>query len=1199
MSNNINMTNKKVLNFIKSVKYLRDDVIKGYEKKFDEAIKLYENRKIEKQTTLTTIINNLRYKYSVDKGVKALQKYSTYEPAIGIKKTGSVYNPDRKNKQFHIMCKITLDVEYLSGKKNNRNKRNKETFSESRVITAKTLTDAKNIMLKDIEYDYNIEESWRRSTTKNISFSSVLSLKQEAFKSDVSTMRMKDLGTKILNYDSVKEFKSFLQTDKDFGTCVIDNIVGMYGKSLHITREQFIKFCSKYYNNNVSLLDYGLEVEQWDEKDGIDAKCLQSFCEYYDISHYCYDVSNQCVIKNISKNRNNESLCYFCINEHMYLINDNKIKKSLSEKAKDKAESLLKSSLFENNFKAKTNIYDELNIVENVDLIDIQKYESCIFMFTRDNGFNDLNQVFEDFIKIYKVVPSNIKALNHKISKFECSIDNIKYYFVIDSNTNGNKMNYKIVQKLCKKNKIEFKNQSFVSLINQLKDIFSNDVNKRVSFDKEFRKSILNRYNNKCNVCKEKVEEFHIDHIMPLSAGGSNDDDNLQVLCLKCHQEKTESEVENGIYKRLSDSESSFSKQVSEIINDKLSKSYAFVETLNKNKENKKVFSIDINKCRKNILYYQHYEYPVFTVMDSVKKYDGECGAGLYYIESDSYIPLRGNGWYYYPMVEYCLKEKIIESHQIKYVVLSSLSMPADYYNEFINFCYHRLGNYAKFSINSMIGAFNINTEKNINSSTIGVIKNSYDAYLKHFNTRDSFINSFEIDNEIYYHMYKDVKTIKYETESPIYNQIIQIENILIHQLKVLIESKNGTVIDLNTDACSCIFPDDVFPFKMLDDENLDNYFYDDKVPLYKLEFKDGLKHERCKKMIRTEFYSIDKLKWNEYEDVNDNDFEPLVETIIESEQSFHILGRAGTGKSTLIKQIQEKLNEEKKIYITLCPTNKACLVIKDAMTLCKFSNKFKNKHTIKNLNIDYVFVDEISMVHEIYYKFLLIIKQLKPKVRFIISGDFKQLPPVCDRVVDIDYKNSNILYELSDKNRLTLSTCRRANDKLFNICKNVKTIQKSDFDNKFKSINLCYTNKKRIEINKILMDKQVKKNGAGLKLKANIKNSNSQDVELFDNMPIISMKTDSKLGIVNNEMFTIKSIYRDIIEITNENKTIEISSKHFQHLFYVAYCITIHKSQGSTFDFDYTIHEWEKLDETLKYVALSRATKKNLINII
>ena len=64
--------------------------------------------------------------------------------------------------------------------------------------------------------------------------------------------------------------------------------------------------------------------------------------------------------------------------------------------------------------------------------------------------------------------------------------------------------------------------------------------------------------------------------------------------------------------------------------------------------------------------------------------------------------------------------------------------------------------------------------------------------------------------------------------------------------------------------------------------------------------------------------------------------------------------------------------------------------------------------------------------------------------------------------------------------------------------------------------------------------------------------------------MPIISMKTDVKIGIVNNEMFTIKSIYQDKIEITNENKFIEINSKDFQFLFYVAYCITIHKSQGS-----------------------------------
>ena len=90
-------------------------------------------------------------------------------------------------------------------------------FSESRIITAKTLTDAKNIMLAGIKDDYNVEEAWWRSTTNKIDFISVIPLKQDTFKSGVSTMRMKDIGTNILNYDSVKEFKDFLQTDKEFG----------------------------------------------------------------------------------------------------------------------------------------------------------------------------------------------------------------------------------------------------------------------------------------------------------------------------------------------------------------------------------------------------------------------------------------------------------------------------------------------------------------------------------------------------------------------------------------------------------------------------------------------------------------------------------------------------------------------------------------------------------------------------------------------------------------------------------------------------------------------------------------------------------------------------------------------------------------------------------------------------------------------
>ena len=53
-----------------------------------------------------------------------------------------------------------------------------------------------------------------------------------------------------------------------------------------------------------------------------------------------------------------------------------------------------------------------------------------------------------------------------------------------------------------------------------------------------------------------------------------------------------------------------------------------------------------------------------------------------------------------------------------------------------------------------------------------------------------------------------------------------------------------------------------------------------------------------------------------------------------------------------------------------------------------------------------------------------------------------------------------------------------------------------------------------------------------------------------------------------------------------------------FQRFFYVAYARTVCKSQGCTFHHSYTVHEWERYTDRLKYVSLSRASQKELINI-
>lgn len=47
------------------------------------------------------------------------------------------------------------------------------------------------------------------------------------------------------------------------------------------------------------------------------------------------------------------------------------------------------------------------------------------------------------------------------------------------------------------------------------------------------------RSGERCVACGEQcLTELTIDHIVPLSRGGGNNKENLQILCSKCNQEK-------------------------------------------------------------------------------------------------------------------------------------------------------------------------------------------------------------------------------------------------------------------------------------------------------------------------------------------------------------------------------------------------------------------------------------------------------------------------------------------------------------------------------------------------------------------------------------------------------------------------------------------------------------------------------------
>ena len=73
--------------------------------------------------------------------------------------------------------------------------------------------------------------------------------------------------------------------------------------------------------------------------------------------------------------------------------------------------------------------------------------------------------------------------------------------------------------------------------------------NKRISF--VFKSEPI------CSICgfeyktkdfKELLKKFDVDHIIPVFAGGENNEENFQLLCKKCHKIKTKNDLK--YYKR-------------------------------------------------------------------------------------------------------------------------------------------------------------------------------------------------------------------------------------------------------------------------------------------------------------------------------------------------------------------------------------------------------------------------------------------------------------------------------------------------------------------------------------------------------------------------------------------------------------------------------------------------------------------------
>ena len=541
------------------------------------------------------------------------------------------------------------------------------------------------------------------------------------------------------------------------------------------------------------------------------------------------------------------------------------------------------------------------------------------------------------------------------------------------------------------------------------------------------------------------------------------------------------------------------------------------------------------------------------------------------------------------------------------------MTLPATFFNKFIDYIDATFPpKYAKHMINAgLVGMMGI--KSSVRHKVLLTKSIEQAATLKFDDHGENDKNVFVIPHDGFYECVEVFRTDFTSGHTPIFNAILDREVMELHKLSEIIKKDALQIVYYKTDNAIAIYKDKK-PIERLTIESKKHFWDEEKtIEKYKIEaslFKKAICHE----VANTEddhYYTTPE--YNKIEELSDTN--KMVEYLYNLDQSFQLDGMGGTGKSTLINAFIVKLQQENKTYAVLAPTHKALTELKahkdNKATLHKFLNvnmnakataeSTKKKKDSLNKIYDYIIIDEKSMVGEQFIKYLYAYKKKYPSVKFIYSGDFRQLGPVCDRVETFDYQHSYAIHTLCDGNLLELKTFRRGDKKLFDLlCSDIDSIDASQFPSRASKKSLAYTNAKRKAVNSYWMD-QLKKDEEHLIVTKYKHNKQSQDMYVYKDLPVIACRTNKGLDFVNSDSGTVIEFNKKqiVIAIDGKEEQLKLDIETFQKSFYPAYCITIHRSQGCSIGEAYTIYEWDKLDTKLKYVALSRSRSLSYINIV
>jgi hypothetical protein len=159
-------------------------------------------------------------------------------------------------KKFHLTAIIDRTITYIDKRTGQLKQTYKEddhirpfqkgqdTLHDSRIIEARSLEEAKKLYREILEREHYYEEY---SNSAHVNLDDIQFIDDPIEEDNIKVSDPKNIPLRQfthLDYDFTTEEKKYLSTEN---TCVIDNLIGVYGKELKLNKDKLIKLNKKFH----------------------------------------------------------------------------------------------------------------------------------------------------------------------------------------------------------------------------------------------------------------------------------------------------------------------------------------------------------------------------------------------------------------------------------------------------------------------------------------------------------------------------------------------------------------------------------------------------------------------------------------------------------------------------------------------------------------------------------------------------------------------------------------------------------------------------------------------------------------------------------------------------------------------------------------------------------------------------------------